>query len=182
MRYSKAYPYLKALLDGLIEATPNWLKAPGKFVSSLSEQLKSQGEKENKQLEKEIESISKDDLEKLIEEAGSEQNADLKFIVKNIELIVVNIKLVPEILQTVNYRFNRVDDKLEQIIELLERRLSVISIGEQHAEGDIYVAGGDIIIQQPGKKVKSEAKKVTLVIDNLEAEQFDSSRLLKKPS
>jgi len=81
VKQSKAYPYLKALLDGLIEAAPNWAKAPGKFVSSLSDQLKDKGEEENKQLEKEIKSISEDKLRELVKEAGSEQKADLKFIV-----------------------------------------------------------------------------------------------------
>jgi len=27
MKYSKAYPYFKALLDDIIEAAPNWAKA-----------------------------------------------------------------------------------------------------------------------------------------------------------
>jgi tetratricopeptide (TPR) repeat protein len=118
---SKAYPYLKALLDGLIEAAPNWAKAPGKFCSSLSEQLKKQREEENKKLEKEIESISKDELRELIKEAGSEQKADLEFIVENIELIAINIKAVPEILRAINYRFDKVNGKLEEIKGILRR-------------------------------------------------------------
>ena len=44
MKESKIYPYLKALLEALIEAAPNWAKAPGRFFSSLSEQLKNQKE------------------------------------------------------------------------------------------------------------------------------------------
>ncbi len=156
MKESKAYPYLKALLDGLIVAAPNWMKAPATFVSSLSEQLQKKKTEENKQLEKEIESISKDELRELIKEAGSEQKADLKFIVENIEPIVVNIKAVPEISRTMNYRFDKVDEKLEQITELLERRQSGVSIREQHAGGDTYVAGRDIIVQKPAEKEKVE--------------------------
>ncbi len=158
MKYSKAYPYLKALLDGLIEAAPNWAKAPGKFVSSLSEQLKGQEEQENKQLEKEIEGISKDELQELVKEAGSEQKADIKFIVENIELIVVNIKAVPEILHTINYRFDKVDEELEQITELLKLRQSGVSVEEQHTRGDTYVAGGNIVIQRPTEKVEKKEK------------------------
>ncbi len=160
LKKSKAYPYLKALLDALIEAAPNWMKAPGKFVSSLSEQLKDQGQKENKQLEKEITGISEEELRELIKEAGGEQKADLKFIVENIEPIVVNIKAVPEILHTINYRFDKVDDKLEQIIELVRQRQSVFSIGKQHSEGDIYEAGRDIIIHKhvEGEKEKEKVR------------------------
>ena len=65
MEYGKAYPYLKAFLDASIEAAPNWAKAPGRFVSSLSEQLKSQRQEENKQFEKEIESLSEDQLRQI---------------------------------------------------------------------------------------------------------------------
>ena len=124
MKESKAYPYLKALLDALIEAAPNWMKAPAKFVSSLSEQLKDKGKEENKELEKEIKSISEEELRKLIKEAGSEQKANIEFIVENIELIVVNIKAVPEILRTINYRFDRVDETHDTIITLLNKLLA----------------------------------------------------------
>lgn len=120
MKYSKAYPYLKALLDGLIEAAPNWMKAPGKFVSSLSEQLKDQGQKENKQLEKEITGISGEELRELIKEAGYEQKED-------IELVVEKVQLIPNILQTLNYRFDKVDEKLEQILELLKGKQPKLS-------------------------------------------------------
>ncbi|NQE44797.1 hypothetical protein C5S31_02080 [ANME-1 cluster archaeon GoMg2] len=112
MDYKKAYPYLKALLDASIEAAPNWAKAPGKFVSSLSEQLKNQGEEGNKQLEQEISSISEDDLRAIIKDAGCDQK-------ENIELIVVAVKLIPEILQTIGYRFDNVDEKLEVIIGII---------------------------------------------------------------
>jgi len=111
-KYSKGYPYLKALLDALIVATPNWMKAPGTFVSSLSEQLKNQGQQENKQLEQEIKSISEDKLQEIIKDAGYEQKED-------IELIVGKVKLIPEILRTIDYRFDKVDDKLEEIKGLL---------------------------------------------------------------
>ncbi|MDI6735330.1 MAG: hypothetical protein QME42_03915 [bacterium] len=61
MKQSKAYPYLKATLEALIGAAPGWAKAPAKFVSSLSEQLKDKPEEEIKQLEQEIKGISKDE-------------------------------------------------------------------------------------------------------------------------
>jgi tetratricopeptide (TPR) repeat protein len=114
LKESKAYPYLKALLDGLIEAAPNWAKAPGKFVSSLSEQLQKKNQEQNKQLEKEIKSISEEELRELIKEAGYEQKED-------IELIVGKVQLIPEILQTLNYRFDKVDEKLEEIKKILLR-------------------------------------------------------------
>ena len=111
-KYSKAYPYLKALLDAAIEAAPNWAKAPAKFASSLSEQLKSQGEEKNRQLEQEISSISEDELRAIIEDAGCDQK-------ENIELIVGEVKLIPKILQTIDYRFDNVDDKLDVIKGIL---------------------------------------------------------------
>ncbi len=118
MKESKAYPYLKALLDGLIEAAPNWAKAPGKFVSSLSEQLQNQRQEENKQLEQEIKSITKEELQELIKEAGYEQK-------ENIEFIVGRVRLIPDILRTFDYRFDRVDEKLEQIERLLRVKPSL---------------------------------------------------------
>ena len=170
MKQSKAYPYLKALLDGLIEAAPNWAKAPGKFVSSLSGQLQKKKTEENKQLEKEIESISKDELWNLIKKSGYEQKED-------IELIVNQVRIIPEILRTINYHFDRVDDKLEEIIELVKQKQKVFYIGEQNTGRDIYQAGRDIIIQQPIEREdeKRKTKQITLVIDNLEAEQFDAN-------
>jgi len=151
LKESKAYPYLKALLDGLIEAAPNWMKAPGKFVSSLSEQLQKKKLEENKQLEKEIKSISEKELRELIKEAGYEQKED-------IELIVDKVQLIPEILQTLNYRFDKVDEKLERIIELVRQKQTVFSIGEQYSEGDIYEAGRDIIIHKHVERKKEEEK------------------------
>jgi len=122
-KYSKAYPYLKALLDALIEAAPNWAKAPGKFISSLSEQLKSQSEAEIRQLEQEIGGISKDELQAIIRDAGCDQK-------ENIELIVVAVKLIPEILQTIVYRFDKVDETHDVIknllLKLLQQRLPSI--------------------------------------------------------
>ena len=114
-KYSKAYPYLKALLDALIEAAPNWAKAPGKFISSLSEQLKSQSEAEIRQLEQEISGISKDELQAIIKDAGCDQK-------ENIELIVGAVKLIPEILQTIDYRFDKVDEAHEEIKRLLQQK------------------------------------------------------------
>lgn len=116
MKESKAYPYLKALLDALLEAAPNWAKAPGKFVSTLSEQLKSQGEEKNKILEKEIQGISEDELRTIIEETGCDQK-------ENIDFIVGRVKLIPEILQTLDYRFDKVDEAHEIIIRLLNKLL-----------------------------------------------------------
>ena len=116
MKESKAYPYLKALLDALLEAAPNWAKAPGKFVSTLSEQLKSKGEEKNKLLEKEIQGISEDELRAIIEETGCDQK-------ENIEFIVGRVKLIPEILQTIDYRFDKVDETHEKIIRLLNKLL-----------------------------------------------------------
>jgi len=115
MDYKKAYPYLKALLDAAIEAAPNWAKAPGKFVSSLSEQLKNQGEEGNKQLEQEISSISEDELRAIIKDAGCDQK-------ENIELIVVAVKLIPEIL----HRFDKVDEAHDEIKRLLQQKLPSI--------------------------------------------------------
>jgi tetratricopeptide (TPR) repeat protein len=118
-KYSKAYPYLKALLDALIEAAPNWAKAPGKFISSLSEQLKSQSEAEIRQLEQEIGGISKDELQAIIRDAGCDQK-------ENIELIVGAVKLIPEILQTIDYRFDKVDVAHEEIKRLLQQKIPSI--------------------------------------------------------
>jgi tetratricopeptide (TPR) repeat protein len=147
LKESKAYPYLKALLDALLEAAPNWAKAPGKFVSTLSEQLKSQGEEKNKLLEKEIQGISEDELRTIIEEAGCDQK-------ENIEFIVGRVKLIPEILQTIGHRFDKVEERLEEIKSILLRQKPVFSAREQHADRDIIQAGGDIIIQQAAEKEK----------------------------
>jgi hypothetical protein len=113
MKQSKLYPILTAILNGLIEAAPNWAKAPAKFVSSLSEQLKNQSEEKAKQLEQEIKGISKDELEKMIKQAGCEQK-------ENIELIVEAIGLIPKLCQKIDYRFDRVDDALEEIKLMLK--------------------------------------------------------------
>jgi len=124
LKESKAYPYLKALLDALLEAAPNWAKAPGKFVSSLSEQLQDKGKEENEKLEQEITRISKDELRELIKKAGYEQKED-------IGLVVDKVQLIPDILQILNYRFDKVDEKFEQILELLEQKQTVFYIGKQ---------------------------------------------------
>lgn len=121
MDYKKAYPYLKALLDALIEAAPNWAKAPGKFISSLSEQLKSRSEAEIIQLEQEIKGISGDDLQAIIKDAGYDQK-------ENIEFIVGTVKLIPEILETIVYRFDKVDEAHEEIIRLLKQKLPSIQL------------------------------------------------------
>jgi len=110
-KYGKGYPYLKALLDALIEAAPNWAKAPGKFVSSLSEQLKSQGEEKNKGLEAEIRTISDVDLKSLIAHVGFQQ--------KNIELMFATVRFIPQMFQLINYRFDRIDEAHEEIIPIL---------------------------------------------------------------
>jgi len=112
VKQSKAYPYLRALLDALIEAAPNWAKAPGRFAASLSDQLESQGQEINKQLEQEITSISEDKLRAIVEEAGCKQE-------ENIEFVISKVRLIPDILQTFNYRFDKVDEKLEEIKRLL---------------------------------------------------------------
>jgi len=126
MDYKKAYPYLKALLDAAIEAAPNWAKAPGKFVSSLSEQLKNQGEEGTKQLEQEISSISEDELRAIIKDAGCDQK-------ENIELIVVAVKLIPEIL----HRFDKVDEAHDEIkrllLKLLQQKLPSIPFPLSHS-------------------------------------------------
>ena len=150
MKESKAYPYLKALLDGLIEAAPNWMKAPAKFVSSLSEQLKDKGKEENKELEKEIKSISEEELRAIIAEAGCEQK-------ENIEFIVGSVKLIPDILQIIGYRFDKVDEKHDQIIELLQRRQPLFSIGKQEISGDLYQAK-TIYIEKTAEKEKEKEK------------------------
>ncbi len=134
MKYSKAYPYLKALLDALIEAAPNWMKAPGKFVSSLSEQLKDKGQEQNRALADEIKGISKDELRAIIKEAGCEQE-------ENIEFIVEKVQSIPDILQIIDCRFDRVDQKLDQIESLLNKRplQSKYHIAKQEAQ-NIYMA------------------------------------------
>jgi len=113
VKQSKAYPYLRALLDGLIEAVPNCVKAPAKFASSLSEQLKGKGKEENKRIEEEIESISEDKLRELIKQAGCEQKED-------IDLIVDKVKLVPELLRVIDYRFDKADEAHEEVKRLLQ--------------------------------------------------------------
>jgi len=74
--------------------------------------VKNQGKEGNKQLEQEITSISEDDLQAIIKDAGCDQK-------ENIELIVVAVKLIPEILETINYRFDKVDVTHEEIKRLL---------------------------------------------------------------
>ncbi len=117
MKHGKTYPYTKALLDALIEAAPNWMKAPGKFVSSLSEQLKDKGQEQNKALADEIKGISKDQLRAIIKEAGCKQE-------ENVEFIAEAVQSIPDILQVIDYRFDRVDQKHDQIIAILHKLLS----------------------------------------------------------
>jgi tetratricopeptide (TPR) repeat protein len=119
VKESKAYPFLRALVDGLLEAAPNWAKAPGKFFASLSDQLKDKDQEENKQLEKEIGSISEEKFRELIKEAGCEQK-------EAVELIVGKVKLVPEILRIIDYRFDKVDEAHEEIKRLLQRQKPTI--------------------------------------------------------
>ncbi len=92
MKESKAYPFLKALLEALIEASPGVVRAPAKFISVLTEQLKNQSKEEVEQLEQEIRSISKGELGTMIKEAG----------------------------EKVDYRFDKVDEALDEIINLLK--------------------------------------------------------------
>ncbi len=133
MKYGKTYPYLKALLDALIVATPNWMNAIGTFISSLSEQLQDKGKEENKKLEQEITRISKDELRELIKEAGYERKED-------IEPIVEKVQLIPNILQTLNYHFDKVDEKLEQILELVQQKQTVFYIKKQEFNiGNLFV-------------------------------------------
>ncbi|MBU0566658.1 hypothetical protein KKC52_01230, partial [bacterium] len=114
MHHSKrTYPYLKATLDALIEAAPNWTKAPAKFFSSLSEQLKDKPKEEIKQLEQEIKGISKDELEGIIKDAGCKER-------ESIELIVEAVGVIPDFCQKMDYRFGRVDGKLDEIKDLLK--------------------------------------------------------------
>ena len=90
---------------------------------------------------------------KIIKEAGCEQKED-------IELIAGKVKLVPEILNVIDYRFDRVDDKLEEIEKLLQSERTVFSIGKQETGHDSFQAGRDIIIQQfSGEKVEQGGKK-----------------------
>ena len=93
MKPGKSYPFLKAFLDASIEAAPNWTKAPAKFFSSLAEYQKNKSEEENKQLEQEVQAISKDDLPELIRETGHTQNVV-------IESIAASVSTIPVILQT----------------------------------------------------------------------------------
>jgi len=57
-----------------------------------------------------------------------------------------------------NYRFDRVDEKLEQIIELVQQKQAAISVGEQHSGGDFYQAGGNIIIHKQVEKEQKQEK------------------------
>ena len=113
MDYKKAYPYLKALLDASIEAAPGVVKAPAKFISSLAEQLNEQSKEEIKQLEQEIQGITKDELATMIKEAGCSQRESIEFIVEAVGVI-------PEFSQKMDYRFDRVDKALEEITNLLK--------------------------------------------------------------
>ena len=119
MAKSKAYPYLKALLDASIEAAPNWAKAPAKFVSSLSEQLKDKGEEENKQLADEITNISRDELCEIIKEYGCTQQQDIEFIVEQVNSI-------PGILNKINLRLDTVDEKLESTLKNTEKTVQLL--------------------------------------------------------
>jgi hypothetical protein len=80
------------------------------------QKLKNQGEEGNKQLEQEIRGISEDELRAIIKDAGCDQK-------ENIELIVVAVKLIPEILETIEYRFDKVDETHEEIKRLLLKLL-----------------------------------------------------------
>ena len=51
----------------------------------------------------------------IIKDAGCDQK-------ENIELIVVTVKLIPEILQTIDYRFDKVDETHEEIKRLLQQK------------------------------------------------------------
>ena len=113
MKHSKAYPYLKALLDASIEAAPNWAKAPAKFVSSLSEQLKDKGEEENIQLADEISKISRDELCEIIKEYGCTQQ-------QNIEYIVEQVNSIPNTLDEINEKQDSILDKTEENNQLLK--------------------------------------------------------------
>ena len=155
MTYSKAYPYLKATLDALIEAAPNWAKAPAKFVSSLSEQLKEQGEENNKQLEEVIKSISENELREIIKEVGCDRKYDIEFIVEKVNLI-------PDILRKFEYRFDNVDERLEEIKGLLMQDQSKIKTENQKAQQDIYNIAGDAYFQSPVKE-----KSITILSHSL---------------
>ena len=89
------------------------VKAPAKFISSLAEQLNEQTKEEIKQLEQEIESITKDELATMIKEAGCNQKESIEFIVEAVGVI-------PEFSQKMDYRFDRVDKALEEITNLLK--------------------------------------------------------------
>ncbi len=78
--------------------------------------VKNQGEEGNKELEQEVSSISEDDLRAIIKDAGCDQK-------ENIELIVVAVKLIPEILETLEYLFDKVDETHEGIKRLLLKLL-----------------------------------------------------------
>lgn len=136
MKHSKAYPYLKALLAALIEAAPNWAKAPGKFVETLAGELKDKGEDEVRKLGQEVEGISKAELRAIIKEAGCE-------VEEKIDSVVEAVESIPEILRVVNFRFDRVDEKNEEIIALIEKLSAQwhgkFNIGKQEAK-TIYTA------------------------------------------
>ncbi len=112
MKHSKAYPYLKALFDGLKEAAPNWAKAPAVFLSSLGEQLIKQGEEENKQLESEIKSIPEKELCEFVKSYGYDQKNDIKQICNT-------VKNIPDILQTVKKGFANSHEEHEEFKRLL---------------------------------------------------------------
>jgi len=115
MQHSKAYPYLKAFMDALIEAAPNWAKATSKFVSSLSEQLEKQSENENKKLEKDIKDISKEELFEFTKDTFGKTT-------DNISSIVSSIESIPNIFQEYGYRFDNIDIKLDEIIRLFQEQ------------------------------------------------------------
>ncbi len=130
MNYSKTYPYLKALLDASIEVAPGVVKAPAKFISSLSEQLiNKQTKGKIKQLEQEIKGITKGELATIIKDAGCSQK-------KSIEFIAEVVGVIPEFSQKMNYRFDRVDKVLEEITNLLnlkpEKPLEILSLPSLH--------------------------------------------------
>ncbi len=176
MKYGKAYPYLKALLDASIEAAPNWAKAPSKFISSLSEQLKTQSSAESRESQKEIKAISQDQLREMIKEAGCQQK-------ENIELIAFSVKSIPQLMQTIESRFDKVDASHENIIEALTdikeslandlseivqnaQQQTTFKIDNQQAARDIYQAGGDIIFQLYSDKLKELAPPLTPSLNN----------------
>lgn len=126
MDYKKAYPYLKALLDASIEAAPGVVKAPAKFISSLAEQLNEQSKEEIKQLEQEIEGITKDELAAMIKEAGCSQKESIEFIVEAVGVI-------PDFSQKMDYRFDKVDEAHEEIKRLLQQKQPSIPFPLSHS-------------------------------------------------